>query len=43
MLKSEGSCMNGLLLDHFWQLMIVLYGHMPAIEVCVKLFEAEAH
>ena len=35
--------MYGLLLDHLQGFVVILYDYMPAIEVCVKLLEAEAH
>ena len=35
--------MERLLLDHFKQPIVIMYGHMPAVQVCVKLLEAEAH
>ena len=38
-----GGCMDGLLLDHFQWLMVILYGHMPAVQVCVELLKAKAH
>ena len=35
--------MDGLLLDHFQWLMVILYNYMPAINVGMKLLKAEAH
>ena len=35
--------MDGLLLDHFQQLMVILYHDIPAIYADVELLEAKAH
>ena len=36
-------CMVGLFLDHFQQLMVILYNYMPAVHVCVELLKAKGH
>ena len=39
-----GRChMDGLLLDNFQQLMVILYCDMPAINVCMEFLKTEAH
>ena len=35
--------MDGLLLDNFQWLMVILYNYMPTIDVGMKLLEATAH
>ena len=35
--------MDGLLLDHFQQLMVILHHEMPAIDVGVELLQTEAY
>ena len=42
-LKSVRDCLDGLLLDHFQQLMVVLYDYMPAVQVGVELLKTKAH
>ena len=35
--------MDGLMLDHFQQLVVILYDDMPAIEVGVEFIQTEAY
>ena len=35
--------MDRLLLDHFHQLMVILYNYIPAIDEGVEFFETEVH
>ena len=42
-LKLGWGHMDLLLLDHFQWLMVILYNHMPASQVYVKLLEAKTH
>ena len=42
-LKSERGHMDGLLLDHFKQLAVILYHDMSAINVGMELLKAETH
>ena len=42
-LKLGGCHIDRLLLDHFQQIMVILYHEIPAIDVGVEPPEAEAH
>ena len=42
-LKPRGSHMDGLMLDLFQWLMVVLYNNMPAIEVGVEFLQTKAY
>ena len=35
--------MDGLMLDHFQQLVVILYNDMPAVEVGVEFLQTEAY
>ena len=38
-----GSCMDGLMVDHFQWLMVILYDNMPAVEVGIKFLQTKAY
>ena len=41
--EALGSHIDGLMLDHFQQLVVILYDDMPAIEVGVEFLQTEAY
>ena len=42
-LESQRGCMDGPLLDHFQQVVVILYDYLSAIDMGMRLLEAKAH
>ena len=42
LLKSGGSHMHGFVLDHFQQLVVIVYDNMPTIQVGVEFLQTKS-